>query len=277
MFTVIVTGAIQELTAGTERYPYMEQLLALASKQATVPCHLPLELQDIVTPLRLERWAQVLAAHPDGKLREFILEGIAKGFRVGYDYSNSRLICQRGNMLSALDHPQVVDDYLAMETSLGRVGSIPQEDIGAISVHTSPFGVIPKKSRPGKWRLILDLSSPHGKSVNDGIEKELCTMSYVSIDRVTDCVVSFPPGDIQQAYRNIPVHPQDRQLLGMQWEGIIFVDKVLPFGLRSAPLLFSAVADALQWAMEKNGARSVFHYLDDYITLSQAYAKTAWQ
>ncbi len=90
--------------------------------------------------------------------------------------------------------------------------------------------------------------------------------NYVRVlDRVTDCVVSFPlmaKIDIQQAYRNIPVHP--RQL---QWEGRIFVDKILPFGLRSAPLMFSAVADTLQWAIEKNGARSVFHYLDDYITV----------
>lgn len=55
--------------------------------------------------------------------------------------------------------------------------------------------------------------------------------------------------DVKQAYRNIPVHPQDRHLLGMQWKGEVFVDMVLPFGLRSAPLLFTAVADALQWVM----------------------------
>ncbi len=30
-------------------------------------------------------------------------------------------------MLSAVDHPQVVDDYLLRETSLGRVGIVPQE------------------------------------------------------------------------------------------------------------------------------------------------------
>ena len=49
--------------------------------------------------------------------------------------------------------------------------------------------------------------------------------------------------DIQQAYRNIPVAPEDRHLLGMSWQGHVFVDRVLPFGLRSAPLLFSAIAD----------------------------------
>lgn len=36
-------------------------------------------------------------------------------------------------------------------------------------VHTSRIGVIPKKHQPGKFRLIVDLSSPRGKSVNDRI------------------------------------------------------------------------------------------------------------
>ncbi len=51
-------------------------------------------------------------------------------------------------MLSAVDHPQVVDDYLMRETSVGRVGIVPQEGLMAATVHTSHFGVIPKNSKP---------------------------------------------------------------------------------------------------------------------------------
>ena len=29
-----------------------------------------------------------------------------------------------------------------------------------MGVHCSPFGVIPKKGKAGRWRLIVDLSSP---------------------------------------------------------------------------------------------------------------------
>ena len=50
-------------------------------------------------------------------------------------------------------------------------------------VHVSPLGVIPK-SESGKQWLILDLSSPEGGSVNDGINKELCSLSYMSVDEV---------------------------------------------------------------------------------------------
>ena len=133
----------------------------------------------------------------------------------------------------------------------------------------------PKKSKPDKWRLIIDLSSPGGWSVNDGIDKEDCSISYISIDSIVSHILKFGPGalmakiDIKQAYRNIPVHPDDRHLLGMQWRDEILVDKVLPFGLRSAPIIFSAVADALQWIIESKGAEPVGHYLDDFITIGR--------
>ena len=133
--------------------------------------------------------------------------------------------------------------------------------------------MIPKRGRPGKWRLIVNLSAPRGRSVNDGISKELASLSYVSVDEVAMAVLQLGQGtmlakmDVKQAYRNIPVHPEDRPLLGMQWEGETFVDAALPFGLRSAPLMFTVVADALQWIMEQRGVALAFHYIDDFITL----------
>ena len=41
--------------------------------------------------------------------------------------------------------------------------------------------------------------------------------------------------DIKQAYRIIPVHPDDHHLLAVQWKGELYVDSDLPFALRSAP------------------------------------------
>jgi hypothetical protein len=54
----------------------------------------------------------------------------------------------------------VVSGYLDEELQHGRVtkvGSIEQAK--TLKIHCSPFGVIPKKNRVNKWRLILDLSS----------------------------------------------------------------------------------------------------------------------
>jgi len=63
--------------------------------------------------------------------------------------------------------------------------------------------------------------------------------------------------DIKEAYRMVPVPPDDQHLLGMHWDNFLYVDKVLPFGLHLAPKIFSAVADALQWILHKQGIHLV--------------------
>ena len=179
-------------------------------------------------------------------------------------------------MISASEHPEIVGSYLEVERSVGRV--IKMKGTGELAgkrIHCNPFGVIPKKNKPGNWILIVDLSSPEGSSVNDGITKELVTLTYVSVDTVVGRVLELGKGsllakmDIRQAYRNIPVHPEDRILLGMAWEGSVYVDAALPFELRSAPLIFSAVADALQWIVKKGGVTWAEHYIDDFIMVGR--------
>ncbi len=39
---------------------------------------------------------------------------------------------------------------------------------------------------------------------------------------------------------------------------------MLPFGLRSAPKIFTAITDAMQWIMRRAGARAI-DYLDDFL------------
>ena len=53
--------------------------------------------------------------------------------------------------------------------------------------------------------------------------------------------------DIEEAYRIIPIHPDDRHLLGTYWDGQVYVHTALPFGLHSAPLTSIAPADGLHW------------------------------
>lgn len=53
----------------------------------------------------------------------------------------------------------------------------------------------------------------------------------------------------------------------MSFEGELYIDPMLPFGLRSAPKIFNAVADALNWILKQSGIRQVFHYLDDFVII----------
>ena len=87
-------------------------------------------------------------------------------------------------------------------------------------VHLNRLGAVPKGT-PGKCRLIVDLSYPCGRSVNDGIAGSMCSLSYVSVESAAQAVLLLGRGallakmDIRDAYRSVPVHPDDRWLLGM--------------------------------------------------------------
>ena len=236
------------------------------------PPRVPPEACHITTPLIVTAWRQLLLGHPHRDLVHFLLSGLSHGFRLGFSPTGSTLKPARRNMQSALLHPEVVDKYLLAEMAEHRVmGPYPKSAIPG--AHVSRFGVIPKGHQTNKWRLIVDLSHPKGRSINDGIPKDLCSMSYITIDDAIERIVALGPGtllakiDVKSAFRLIPVHPADRHLLAMEWKGGIFIDTCLPFGLRSAPKLFNLVADLLAWITEEQGVSSLLHYLDDFLTI----------
>ena len=43
------------------------------------------------------------------------------------------------------------------------------------------------------------------------------------------------------------------------------MDAALPFGLRSAPKIFTALADAIEWIAKSQGVQHLWHYLDDFV------------
>ena len=255
------------------RYRYSVDLAALDQCRTATPIRLPYSLDHIVTPLSWRSWQASLANHPDRAFVNWVVAGIRDGFRIGYDYSRGRPKSSRRNLISALEKPQVIREYLARECAGGRImGPFATSELPQL--HVSRFGVIPK-STPGKWRLILDLSSPEGQSVNDGISEAHCSLSYVSVEDAVKAIIERGRGarlvkiDVRDAYRVLPVHPDDRWLLGMRWEDALYVDSTLPFGLRSAPKIFTGVADAVEWMAKREGVESVLHYLDDYLVVGR--------
>ena len=148
------------------------------------------------------------------------------------------------------------------------VGPLPDN---ISNIQCSPIGLVPKGRNTGRWRMIVDLSCPEGRSVNDGILPSHCSLQYAAVQDALRFITILGRGtclikvDLKSAYRLVPVHPEDHQLLGVRWEGWTYVDLSLPFGLRSAPKLFTAVADALGWALLQAGAPVHIHYLDDYL------------
>ena len=257
-------------------YEYTTDLLCLDFCRRAINPHSP-HLEVVTTQLVVEAWAQALSRHPDKAFAHYICTGLRFGFRISFS-GNVCLKPAPNNMRSAHDHPTVVSEYLAKETALGRMLGPFDMSTCLCPLQINRFGVIPKGHDQGKWRLITDLSFPPGHSVNDGIDPTLCSLSYSTVDEVAGLVARLGPGallakiDIESAYRLIPVHPHDRPLLGMQWEVSLYVDPMLPFGLRSAPKVFNAVADALCWHLHLSAIPLLRHYLDDFIIVAPPHS-----
>ena len=58
----------------------------------------------------------------------------------------------------------------------------------------------------------------------------------------------------------------------MRRDNNIYIDPMLPFGLRSAHKIFNAVADALHWYLQQSGIPWLFHYLDDFVILGPPHS-----
>jgi len=143
-----------------------------------------------VSPLHLDQFQLELRHYPDRSAVVFVFSGILEGFRIGFEASSVSLKSASSNMRSSLEHPSVIDSYLQSEVSARRVaGPFPSPPVAPL--HNSRFGVIPKNNQPGKWRLILDLSSPEGHSVNDGILKPAFTVQYVSVDAFIEGIMTL--------------------------------------------------------------------------------------
>lgn len=122
--------------------------------------------------------------------------------------------------------------------------------------------------------MICDLSCPTGHSVSDGIASELCSLQYSTVDKAVEIVkilgtdVQLVKLNIKDAYRIVPIHPADLPFLGIRWRDNVYIDRALPFGLRSGLKLFTAVADLIAWVLACQGVMHQLHYLDDFLFIT---------
>jgi hypothetical protein len=70
---------------------------------------------------------------------------------------------------------------------------------------------------------------------------------------------------VEDAFRNIDIHPSVYHLLGFTWNGFYYYDKCLPMGASSSYIFFLFPC-ALQWIMEtKNQVAGMSRIVDDFL------------
>ena len=148
-----------------------------------------MHLTPVTTSLKLTVWEQHLCNHPDQDFIAYTLKDIQQGFRISMD-STHNFISATKNISSATLNPQVFEEYIKQKSELNKIVG-PLLKTLAPAVHINQFGVIPKMHQSDKWRLINDLSFPEVASVNDAIVLELCSQSYVTVEKITRRAISM--------------------------------------------------------------------------------------
>ena len=232
-------------------------------------------LPPLPTPINVQRLEDTLTNHPDQEFVSRLCNNLRYGADVGF--TGRRVPRFSKNLPSAVSQPNIVTENLSREVALGRVaGPFPRPPLPNFQV--SPIGLVPKK-HTAKFRTIFHLSFPKSgeTSINSSISKEDFSLQYITIDNAIQGILRLGQGcflaktDIESAFRLVPLRPLDYELFGMYWEGSYYYDKVLPFGLRSAPFLFNLLSDAIEWILINECLISfVCHILDDFLIIEPA-------
>lgn len=220
-----------------------------------------------VSPVNIEALRGSLQDY-DQEKAAFLLHGFSYGFSL--HYSGPRISRESKNLKSALDNPAIVQEKINKEVLAGRVAG-PFAIKPFENLIVSPIGLVPKKT-PHEFRLIHHLSYPEGESINDYIDPKLASVQYTSFDAAVDMIQELGKNcklfkmDLRNAFRLIPINPEDFELLGFRFRDLYYFDKALPFGASISCSHFEHFSTFLEFCVKnKTHSNHLLHYLDDFL------------
>lgn len=167
----------------------------------------------------------------------------------------------------SMDQHALIDDHVGELLKKDAVMRVSTQE-GADGF-TSPLLLVKKKS--GKFRPCLDLrhinaNIPYQKFQLEGI-KQLKHML-----REGDFMTSI---DLQDGYLHVPIAEESQKLLQFRWRSQYYRFRALPFGLSSAPWVFTKLLRPVLRKARSQGIRLLV-YLDDFIILGSSL-KECWR
>lgn len=250
------------------RYHLTAKLISMHSKLQSASCPNAFSLRlPVPSTLNIPKWRTQLRDYPDHNLCDFL----EFGWPIGYSASTPPVSTQR-NHGSALAQPHVIDAFLATETHLGATCGPFSENPLAVNLTTSPLQIV--HSHSGKPRVVIDLSFPHGSSVNSGIPTdtylgEPFTLRLPGVDALVSIIRQKGTGchlfkkDLSRAYRQLRIDPRDFHFLGYVHHGSFYFDVAPPFGLRSSAMMCQRTTFAVTYMFQQLGYHCT-NYINDF-------------
>lgn len=233
----------------------------------------------LLTPLVADRWLQELAAtHLLGRYEQipmFIRQGALAGIPP-ITQTFTPMNKQSTELLA-----YIFSEMIQSEFAKGRyIGPFSREDLESKigPFQSSPLSLVPKSNKPGKFRLIQNLSFPHNNrptpSINASLKSDDFPCTWGTFQTIATLIQGLPPGsqvavrDISEAYRIIPLHES-------QWPGVVIrvsnepalfaLNTCNSFGCTTAGGLFGLFGDALADLLRAKGIGPILKWVDDFI------------
>jgi hypothetical protein len=224
-----------------------------------------------VSGINVHEFKKRAAGYRDTEVFEFL----EFGFPINVDPShkfNQKVV---KNHSGATEFPAVIDSYITKELEHGSLlGPFESNPLG-IPLALSPINTVIKSDGVSR-RVIVDLTHPGDTGVNAGIDKgtflgDPFKLELPSIDRIVEGINRYGNGcllfkrDLKRAYRQFPVDPRDYNKLAFTWRGLIYIDKRLAMGLRSASVCCQRSTLAVGYIFDRECDGVMVVYLDDFI------------
>ena len=163
--------------------------------------------------------------------------------------------CHRPNTAMCDKYEGFVDGAVLSLDDNGVVGEIPRE-----KAHCILSLSVDDKRGEEKLRLVLN-----GRPVN--LHEATPSFKMETLHREgRDVFRDMAFGgclDISSAYHNLSIHKDSQKYLCFEWKGKVYAFKALPFGISSAPAVWTMVSKEPIKVFRSNGV-NVLHYMDDW-------------
>ena len=210
--------------------------------------------------LKPDAWDKYLQGYWDNQLPLLVHFGFPLDFN-----REAQLVSHSDNHSSAKAYPNDINAHKAI------LGPYTQPPLPGL--HRSPFMSREKPDSPHR-RVIIDLSFPHGTSVNAGIPKDIYLdtpfiLKLPSINNIIHQIRTLGKGchlynvDISRAFRHVKLDPRDYHLLGLYHVNWYF-DTYLPFGYHHGSTLFQRFSDTVIHIMCQKGY-DIMNYMNDIL------------
>jgi hypothetical protein len=183
-----------------------------------------------------------------------VVHVLRHGLRIPVDWSQVHEFGR--NSIKTSHEREWMRKYLAKEIAAGVIEEVKERPQVVSAIH-----LVPKSSE--EYRLIEDL-----RTINGGIDSLHFRMETLA--RILPFLAAGMWAcklDLFHGYHHVPVHPNDRGLLGFEYEERYYRFRVLPFGLNIAPREFTKIVQEVVNMWRAKGYMVVF-YIDDFLFLA---------